>query len=101
MLSSPPGGKNAPVGNVSLGGGIWMPTDVEVEYCVPCGHLEQAINTQRAILTEFGQKLRSVALVTGDKGVFKIRVNGEEIFDKNMGYDEAAILASIKERLDA
>ena len=78
-----------------------MPTDVEVEYCVPCGHLEQAINTQRAILTEFGQKLRSVALVTGDKGVFKIRVNGEEIFDKNMGYDEAEILASITERLDA
>jgi selenoprotein W-related protein len=80
-----------------------MPTDVdvEVEYCVPCGHLEQAINTQRAILTEFGQNLRSVALVTGDKGVFKIRVNGEEIFDKNMGYDEAAILASIKERIDA
>jgi selenoprotein W-related protein len=77
-----------------------MAIDVEVEYCVPCGHLEQAINTQRAILTEFGQKLRSVALVTGDKGVFKIRVNGEEIFDKNMGYDEAAILASIKERLD-
>lgn len=72
---------------------------VEVEYCVPCGHLEQAINTQRAILTEFGQKLHAVALVTGEKGVFKIRVDGEEIFDKKMGYDEAAIIASIKERI--
>ncbi len=77
-----------------------MPTDVEIEYCVPCGHLEKAIDTQRVILTEFGQELRAVALVTGEKGVFKIRVNGEEIFDKKMGYDEAAILASIKERLD-
>ena len=76
-----------------------MPPTVEVEYCVPCGHLEQAINTQRAILTEFGQKLRAVALVTGDKGVFKIRVDGEEIFDKSTGYDEAEILAAIKERL--
>jgi selenoprotein W-related protein len=80
-----------------------MPTDVEptieIEYCVPCGHLEQAINTQRAILTEFGQDLHAVALVTGDRGVFKIRVNGEEIFDKKMGYDEAAILAAIKERI--
>lgn len=75
-----------------------LPT-VEIEYCVPCGHLEQAINTQRAILTEFGQKLRAVALVTGEKGVFKIRVDGEEIFDKNMGYDEGQIIASIKERL--
>jgi len=76
-----------------------MPTDVEIEYCVPCGHLEQAIDTQRAILTEFGQDLHAVALVTGDKGVFKIRVNGEEIFDKKQGYDEAAILAAIKERV--
>ena len=76
-------------------------TDVEVEYCVPCGHLERAIDTQRVILSEFGQKLRSVALVTGDKGVFKIRVNGEQIFDKKAGdtYDEAAILAAIKERI--
>jgi len=78
-----------------------MPTDVEVEYCVPCGHLERAIDTQRVILAEFGQQLRSVALVTGDKGVFKIRVNGEQIFDKKAGdaYDEKAILAAIKERL--
>jgi selenoprotein W-related protein len=78
-----------------------MSTDVEVEYCVPCGHLERAIDTQRVILSEFGQKLRSVALVTGDKGVFKIRVNGEQIFDKKAGdaYDEAAILAAIKERI--
>jgi len=76
-----------------------MTTDVEIEYCVPCGHLEQAINTQRTILTEFGQQLRAVALVTGEKGVFKIRVNGEEIFDKSMGYDEAQILAAIKERI--
>ncbi len=76
-----------------------MAVDIEIEYCVPCGHLENAIDTQRAILTEFGQKLRSVGLVTGEKGVFKIRLNGEEIFDKSQGYDEAAILASIKERL--
>ena len=78
-----------------------MPTDVEIEYCVPCGHLENAIDTQRKILSEFGQKLRSVALVTGDRGVFKIRVNGEQIFDKSDGYDEAAILASIRERLSS
>ena len=76
-----------------------MPIDIEVEYCVPCGHLERAIDTQRVILNEFGQQLRSVALVTGDKGVFKIRVNGDEIFDKSMGYDEPKILASIKERI--
>jgi selenoprotein W-related protein len=71
---------------------------VEIEYCVPCGHLEKAIETQRAILTTFGQRLRAVALVTGEKGVFKIRVGDEEVFDKSQGYDEAAILASIESR---
>lgn len=77
-----------------------MPTDVEIEYCHPCGHLERAIDTQRVILNEFGRELRSVVLVVGEKGVFKIRVNGEEIFDKAQGYDEDAILGSIRERLD-
>lgn len=78
-----------------------MPTDVEIEYCHPCGHLEKAIDTQRVILNEFGRKLRAVTLVTGEGGVFKIRVNGEEIFDKSQGYDEDAIIASIRGRLDA
>lgn len=78
-----------------------MPVDVEVEYCVPCGHLDKAMDTQRVILSEFGQRVRSVALVTGDKGVFKIRVNGDEIFDKSQGFDEAKILASIEERVQA
>lgn len=78
-----------------------MHTDVEIEYCHPCGHLEKAIDTQRVILTEFGRRLRAVTLVTGEKGVFKIRVNGEEIFDKKQGYDEDAIITAIAERVDA
>lgn len=78
-----------------------MPTDVEIEYCHPCGHLERAIGTQRVILNEFGRKLRAVTLLTGEGGVFKIRVNGEEVFDKSQGYDEAAILESITKRLDS
>lgn len=77
-----------------------MPTDVEIEYCHPCGHLERAIDAQRAILSEFGRELRTVTLVVGEKGVFKIRVNGEEIFDKAQGYVEGAILASIRARLE-
>ena len=73
--------------------------DVEIEYCHPCGHLEKAIATQRAILTEFGRQLRSVSLLVGEKGVFKIRVDGEEIFDKSHGYDEEKILQDIRDRV--
>lgn len=75
--------------------------DVEIEYCVPCGHLDQAIETQRLLLTEFGQNLDGVRLKTGDGGVFKIRVDGEEVFDKSQGYDEDEIKDAIRERIGA
>jgi selenoprotein W-related protein len=57
-------------------------TDVEIEYCVPCGHRDTAQEVQTALLEQFGQELDSVALVTGDGGVFKIRVDGDLVFDK-------------------
>jgi len=57
--------------------------EVEIEYCVPCGHLDRAQEMQRALLEEFGQELNAVRLKTGDGGVFKIRVDGEKIYDKD------------------
>jgi selenoprotein W-related protein len=56
-------------------------TAVEIEYCVPCGFLERAEDVQHALLTQFGQELESVALVTGDHGVFTVEVDGQTIFD--------------------
>ena len=75
-------------------------TEVEIEYCVPCGHLDAAIDTQRALLTEFGRSLDGVRLKTGHGGVFKVRVEGKEIFDKATdGYDIDAIKESVRQRL--
>lgn len=54
---------------------------VEIEYCVSCGFLDRAIDVQRAILTSFGERLNRVALVTGDHGVFVVRVDDEVVFD--------------------
>lgn len=56
-------------------------TDVEVHYCVPCGHLERAQQVQEAVLTDLGQDVDTVALRTGDGGVFTVSVDGEQIFD--------------------
>lgn len=75
--------------------------DVEIEYCVPCGHLDKAIETQRTLLAEFGQDLDGVRLKTGDGGVFKVRVDGEEIFDKSQGYDEGEIKQAVGDRIGA
>jgi selenoprotein W-related protein len=76
-----------------------MSTSVEIEYCLPCGHLEQAINTRRAILQQFGRRLDGVGLKTGHGGVFTIRVDSEQIYDKTQGYDLAGILQEINTRL--
>ena len=76
-----------------------MSTRVEIEYCVPCGHLDRAIDTQRAILQQFGRRLDGVRLKTGHGGVFTIRVDSEQIYDRTQGYDLTGILQDIEERL--
>lgn len=70
---------------------------VEIEYCVPCGHLDQAQETQKALLEEYGQSLDHVALKPGDGGVFKVRVDGDTVYDKEEeGYD----LPTLKNRVE-
>ena len=76
-----------------------MSASVEIEYYVPCGHLDRAIDTQRAILEQFGRRIDGVRLKTGHRGVFTIRVDSEQIYDKTQGYDLAGILDDIKTRL--
>jgi len=77
-------------------------TDVEIEYCVPCGHLERAIETQRTLLMEFGRGLDAVTLRTGDGGVFVVSIDGETVFDaREEGYDVAEITAAARERVEA
>ena len=58
-------------------------TRVEIEYCVPCGLLERAEDVQHALLSEHGQRLDAVALKTGDDGVFEVRVDGKDVYDKD------------------
>jgi selenoprotein W-related protein len=57
-------------------------SDVEIEYCVPCGFLDRALDLQRGVLENFGQSVDSAALVTGDSGVFQVRVDGDPVWDK-------------------
>ncbi|PSP59258.1 selenoprotein [Halobacteriales archaeon QH_7_66_37] len=55
---------------------------VEIEYCVPCGFRDRALDVQQAILNSLEQELDSVALVMGDHGVFTVSVDGEVVYDK-------------------
>ena len=74
--------------------------DVEIQYSLPCGHLDRAIDTQRHLPTEFGQRLDGIRLKTGEGGVFTVAVDGEKIFDKNnSAYDLEAITAGVASRI--
>lgn len=74
-------------------------TTVEIQYCVPCGHLPRAMDIQKSLLERFGQKLEGVKLKTGDGGIFKVRVNDEEIYSKPDEFDLDAVIGDIEARL--
>ncbi|WP_435181658.1 SelT/SelW/SelH family protein [Halorussus sp. AFM4] len=77
-------------------------TRVEIEFCVPCGMLDRAQDVQHALLSEYGERLESVALVTGDSGVFEVRVDGDQVFDKDEDeYDVDAIVDTVGEHVSA
>jgi selenoprotein W-related protein len=58
-------------------------TNIEIEYCVPCGLLDNAIETQQSLLEEYGQDLDTVSLKPGHGGVFEVRVDDELVYDKD------------------
>lgn len=58
-------------------------TTVEIEYCVPCGFLERAEAVQHALLSTFGEEIDELTLVTGDHGIFEVRVDSDVIFEKS------------------
>lgn len=77
-------------------------TTVEIQYCVPCGHLGMAQDLQESILEEFGQRVDTVTLRTGDSGVFTVHVDGDLVFDKSEdAYDEGEILDAVTDRVSA
>lgn len=74
-------------------------TDVEIEYCVPCGFRDRALSVERAILSALEGDLDAVSLVMGDHGVLQVRVDGDTVFDKDeQVFDVDEIVRSVRER---
>ena len=75
-------------------------TTVEIEYCVPCGHLDRAIDVERALLQSFGRELAAVTLRTGENGVFTVAVDGETVFDvADEKFDVDEIVRDVRRQL--
>ena len=73
-------------------------TAVEIEYCVPCGFLERAEAVQHAVLSSLGERVDRVALVTGDHGIFEVRVDGTIVFEKESDeFDVDAIVRAVRD----
>jgi len=58
-------------------------TTVTLEYCVPCGFRERALNTQEAILNGLEREIDRFELVMGEHGVFRVDVDGQTVYDKD------------------
>lgn len=75
-------------------------SDVEIEYCVPCGFRQRALDVQEAILNGVEAELSELSLVMGDHGVFTVSVDGETVFDKEEDeFDVDDIARDVREAL--
>ncbi len=74
--------------------------EIEIEYCVPCGFRDRALDVERAILTALEGQLDGLRLTMGDHGVFVVRVDGEPVFDKSEDdFDVDAIVRDVRDAL--
>ncbi len=74
-------------------------TTVQIQYCVPCGHLPRALDVQKAILERFGESLGGVTLKPGAGGIFTIDVGDERVYTKPEEFDLDEVLRSIDQRV--
>ncbi|MEF8784999.1 MAG: Rdx family protein [Haloarculaceae archaeon] len=75
-------------------------TTVEIEYCVPCGFRDRALDVQRAILTALERDIDEFRLVMGDHGIFQVHVDGTTVFDKDEDeFDVDAIVRAVRDAL--
>jgi selenoprotein W-related protein len=77
-------------------------TSVTIEFCVPCGFIDRAVDLQRDILGVYGEQLDGVELVPGDGGVFVVAAGDEVVFDKATDeFDPDAIVDAVGEHVRA
>jgi selenoprotein W-related protein len=75
-------------------------TEVEIEYCVPCGFRERALDVQEAILNGVEEELDELSLVMGDHGIFVVRVDDETVYDKEEDdFDVDEMVRQVREQV--
>lgn len=75
-----------------------MKPEVSIEYCPKCGWLLRSAYIAQEMLTTFAGELKSVTLLPSETtGVFRISVNGSEVFDrkKHGGFADIKVLKQL------
>lgn len=67
---------------------------ITITYCTGCNWLLRGGWLAQELLSSFGEDLGSVTLVPGSGGVFRVELDGEEVWDRKRdgGFPEAAEL---------
>lgn len=67
---------------------------IEITYCSQCNWLLRAGWMAQELLQSFGQDLAAVTLVPGTGGIFRILLDGAQIWDRKEdgGFPEAKVL---------
>jgi selenoprotein W-related protein len=77
-------------------------SEIEIEYCVPCGLLPRAEEVEHALLSRLGRRIDALRMKPGHGGVFRVSVGEDAIFDKSRdGYDVDEIVRRAEERVGA
>lgn len=76
-------------------------TRIEIEYCVPCKKLGRALESAEALLARFNESIDEVALMTGESGIFEVRVEDDVVFStEEDDYSVASITEAVGDALN-
>lgn len=77
-------------------------TEIEIEYCVPCGFRKHALDIQENLLDELEEDVDRVALKPAHGGVVIVRVDGEQVFHSGEDeYDPDELIDTIVQQVEA
>ncbi len=75
---------------------------IEIEYCEPCGEFDQAEIVENRLLKELGIGLEDVRLVSCDRCVFNVSIDGETVHSQQSHlHDVGTVVDTVREHVDS
>ncbi len=73
---------------------------IEIEYCEACGEFDQAEIVENRLLKELELGLEDIKLVSCDRCVFNVRIDGETVHSQQSHlHDAETVVESVREHM--